>query len=245
MEEAKHALPSEGLSTIPKADETEDREVVSSTNAGESSATPARNGHTAHLPCKKQSSVDDLSAFGLDTDHSEDPSLTEDEEAAVYLQQILDEVELERAEGIEGKEEEENQNPEREQAEPQQKATASTTTPQTIAKVADEAPVFPSAPTSLPSPPPQQQQSSGLNLPSAPTSAPTAKRKATGGNKSKLQQFTDEDINSWCTICNDDATVRCLGCEGDLYCALCWKEGHVGRDVGLEEKGHKWTKYNE
>jgi hypothetical protein len=29
-------------------------------------------------------------------------------------------------------------------------------------------------------------------------------------------------------ICNKDAEVVCLGCEGDPYCEECWQEGHVG-----------------
>lgn len=77
-----------------------------------------------------------------------------------------------------------------------------------------------------------------LGLPSAPTSKPTDKLLPTLQKK-----FTDEEVDSWCIICQDDATVKCLGCDGDLYCADCWKEGHMGPDVGWEEKGHKWAKW--
>ncbi|MCJ1355739.1 MAG: hypothetical protein MMC33_005731 [Icmadophila ericetorum] len=88
-----------------------------------------------------------------------------------------------------------------------------------------------------------------LDLPSAPTTKPSRKStsssplKPTTQLQSKHTQYTDEDIDSWCSICNDDATVRCLGCEGDLYCAGCWKEGHAGKEAGLEERGHRWVKY--
>ena len=78
-----------------------------------------------------------------------------------------------------------------------------------------------------------------LVLPSAPSFAPSKKvtsllkdRKVSG-----LEQYTDQDMESWCCICNEDATIRCLGCEGDLYCAVCWNEGH-GNGPG-QERGHK------
>lgn len=78
-----------------------------------------------------------------------------------------------------------------------------------------------------------------LGLPSAPTFKPIDKPVKGVMKKS----FTDEEIESWCIICQDDATVKCMGCDGDLYCANCWKEGHMGPDVGWEERKHKWTKF--
>lgn len=77
-----------------------------------------------------------------------------------------------------------------------------------------------------------------LGLPSAPTFKPADKPV-----KGIMKKFADEEVDTWCIICQDDATVKCLGCDGDLYCATCWKEGHMGPDVGYEEKMHKWTKY--
>jgi hypothetical protein len=38
----------------------------------------------------------------------------------------------------------------------------------------------------------------------------------------------------WCIICNEDATLRCLECDGDLYCRSCFKECHKDADI----RGH-------
>jgi hypothetical protein len=73
-----------------------------------------------------------------------------------------------------------------------------------------------------------------LGLPSAPTSA-VGKRSAPPPKP--------EVVEDWCGICQDDATVLCHGCDEMLYCARCWKEGHLGEGVGWEERGHEWSKY--
>ena len=80
--------------------------------------------------------------------------------------------------------------------------------------------------------------SDDLGLPSAPTFKPVSLDPETSTRK-----YTDEEIETWCVICQDDATITCLGCGGDLYCAKCWREGHIGPDAGLEERRHKWLKY--
>jgi len=108
---------------------------------------------------------------------------------------------------------------------------------------------LPSAPTSLPSTPAAQVPSGTLQLPSTPTSAPRIApptRLTTSSlmpTKPTHETFTDEEIATWCVICNEDATVKCLGCEGDLYCGECWAEGHTGSDAGYEERKHRAVRF--
>jgi hypothetical protein len=78
-----------------------------------------------------------------------------------------------------------------------------------------------------------------LSLPSVPSFSPSKK----SIRVTKSIPFKDEEIETWCIICIDDATVRCNGCDGDLYCRKCWAEGHIGESAGYEEKRHKWVKY--
>lgn len=80
----------------------------------------------------------------------------------------------------------------------------------------------------------------GLSLPSVPT---TIASKSKTSNTKSTPGFTDEDIDTWCIICSDDATLRCIGCDGDLYCTNCWMEGHRGEDAGFEERKHKAAQF--
>ncbi|RMZ66659.1 zinc finger FYVE domain containing [Pyrenophora seminiperda CCB06] len=79
-----------------------------------------------------------------------------------------------------------------------------------------------------------------LGLPSAPSFAPRRKPPFS----TNLQNKVDEEIDTWCIICQDDATLKCLGCDDDLYCQNCWMEGHRGEAAGLEERGHKAVLYS-
>lgn len=86
---------------------------------------------------------------------------------------------------------------------------------------------------------------SGINtdsfgLPSVPTFQP--EDRPVPGVARKVG-YTDEDQKTWCIVCLEDATVQCLGCDDDVYCARCWKDMHVGPAAGYDERGHKWVKF--
>lgn len=83
-------------------------------------------------------------------------------------------------------------------------------------------------------------QTDALGLPSAPSFAPSKKPPKV---QSSLQKKMDEEIDTWCIICQDDATLKCLGCEGDLYCRNCWMEGHKGESAGFEERRHRAVEF--
>ncbi|WWC87336.1 uncharacterized protein L201_002225 [Kwoniella dendrophila CBS 6074] len=51
----------------------------------------------------------------------------------------------------------------------------------------------------------------------------------------------DEDTESWCCICNKDATLICLGCDSDIYCDECWRDGHGNGDG--QERGHRAKRF--
>lgn len=82
---------------------------------------------------------------------------------------------------------------------------------------------------------PSPRPTDSLGLPSAPSFHPTKKPPI----QSNLKATLDDEIDTWCIICQDDATLRCLGCDDDLYCQTCWMEGHKGESAGFEERRHK------
>lgn len=189
----------------------------------------------------------------------------EDEQAAdEYIQQIMADIEIRRQQGIpDSEDEEESQttsaNPPNNREDDDDDDDA--TNPETPARprgARESTPLslIPSPPSNAPTPfPPTTTNEdeqidpltarlhalkppSTLSLPKTPSSKPGLPSLQQKPAKNP-QQYTDEDIDSWCAICNEDALVRCLGCEGDLYCQECWDEGHRSKGAGLEERGHR------
>lgn len=96
---------------------------------------------------------------------------------------------------------------------------------------------LPAAPTSAPSTPLAHRKSEDTTLlPSAPTFHPAS---LSPSPKSAHSGYTNDEIETWCIICSDDATLSCVQCDGELYCERCWLEGHRGVSAGSEERSHK------
>ncbi|KAI4741283.1 hypothetical protein E4T50_08268 [Aureobasidium sp. EXF-12298] len=161
-----------------------------------------------------------------------DEDKRDEEEADDYVQRVLAELTLEKKYGGPEEEEEEQDDEKR-------------------ANVDNEL-SLPSAPTELPSSPAPDQDANiddalsarfaSLSLPGVPSFNPAKKPvNIQKSVKSNLPKYTDEDMESWCCICNEDATVKCIGCDGDLYCQECWREGH-GNGPG-QERGHRALAY--
>jgi hypothetical protein len=164
-----------------------------------------------------------------DTKHNQDKK--DDEEADDYVQRVLAELAFDKKYG--GVEEEEDEGEDKKEE-------------------ADNGLSLPSAPTELPSSPAPNQdvnvddalsaRFASLSLPGVPSFNPANKPvNIQKSVKSNLPKYTDEDIENWCCICNEDATIKCTGCDGDLYCQECWSEGH-GNGPG-QERGHRALAY--
>ncbi|KAH9815658.1 abscission/NoCut checkpoint regulator-like [Teratosphaeria destructans] len=175
----------------------------------------------------------------LDEEADEGRERSEEEEASDYVKQVLAELEMDAKYG----------------------ATATQDHEKGLNTDHDRKDFdLPATPSNLPQPsastePPSYEDSElearfsklGLELPSTPTAPPSAHPKVTasinrsGKRKSTLPTYTEEDIDSWCCICNEDGELKCLGCDGDLYCGDCWSDGH-GNGPG-QERGHRAVQY--
>ena len=184
-----------------------------------------------------EASVDD----DINVDESQDHRAADEnieEEADDYVQRVLAELEYDAKHGIIDADEEEPA-----AADTQIADLDLPSTPLGLTKNSDE------------SEPPTYEDSElearfsqlGLGLPATPSTAPSMKTNAGVSTskdakpKSNMSNYTAEEIDSWCCICNEDGEVRCLGCDNDIYCQQCWYEGH---DNGPgQERGHKAVQF--
>ncbi|KAG6002345.1 hypothetical protein E4U21_003163 [Claviceps maximensis] len=79
-------------------------------------------------------------------------------------------------------------------------------------------------------------------LPSVPTSQPSKPTSSVRRLTSKTA-YTDDDMDSWCTVCLEDATLRCEGCDGDVYCTRCWREMHLGPAAHFDDTSHRAVQF--
>ncbi|EFQ25452.1 hypothetical protein CGRA01v4_02558 [Colletotrichum graminicola] len=81
--------------------------------------------------------------------------------------------------------------------------------------------------------------SDGMGLPSVPTFQPADRVVKRLTSKTG---YTDEDAETWCVVCLEDASLQCLGCE-DVYCARCWHEMHLGPAAAFDDRTHKAVRF--
>lgn len=44
-----------------------------------------------------------------------------------------------------------------------------------------------------------------------------------GADEDLVKRTQDDPSDSWCTICTEDARIRCMDCDGDIYCHQCFR----------------------
>ncbi|KAI7181808.1 hypothetical protein D0869_00839 [Hortaea werneckii] len=189
----------------------------------------------------------DKSPYDGNPDSPKTEAQRDEEEADDYVQRVLAELDVERKYGIPEADDENDEN----KSDEDPKNPSKHDLPSTPSNLPTSDPATASRPPSYEDSELEARFSKlGLDLPSTPSGPPSArlKPKITANlsnpktNKSSLPKYTDEDIESWCCICNEDGEVKCHGCEGDIYCQMCWREGH-GSGPG-QERGHRAEQFS-
>ncbi|KAI5293183.1 hypothetical protein KEM52_005765 [Ascosphaera acerosa] len=194
-----------------------------------------------------------------DTEEEED-----EQRADEYLQQVLDELQVEgESQGVHDKTVESVDAVRPEEASPSSlqppilgvstsTGSGRPTDSDDIAAPDDDRPDLPafdlpSAPTSSLLHPQSETASEAasaeadnLDLPPAPTTAPIVQPSR---HRNAFDPSPPPPV-SWCCICSGDATIRCLDCaaESNLFCLRCWIEYHL-TEGGEEQRAHRRETY--
>ncbi len=242
-----------------------------STDTDKNDAIPdAKPGAAGHEQRKQQEQTAGLPSIDLSVFQPEPDSEAEDtvethrqskselnhsldREAEEYLERIMDEISHENATSHQN-EETDDPPPAYHEAESNIHHLPSSSTadlPSTPSKDPTLPPIPPSSPQnpSTSSNPDSdllttRYSSLSLALPSVPTTLPKPSPFPGPRPSDTGTTHTDAEVSTWCIICLDDATLQCIGCDGDLYCRNCWIEGHRGESAGPEERRHRAMEYN-
>jgi hypothetical protein len=83
-----------------------------------------------------------------------------------------------------------------------------------------------------------------LDLPSVPNFTPAESPLHITDKQHETRWIGGGDVEpSWCCICNDNAIIKCLDCDGEsLYCNQCWLEMHLW-EGGSGERMHRRVRF--
>ena len=170
--------------------------------------------------------------------HPDDRELAEEDlerDAKAYVDQVLDQVRLESREDPEQAREQSESHPgtSEEQQQSSDKGIQSPPPSPTRASPPLKLPDTPSKPPTMPIDDTKVPRSPAEDLPAAPTFAPNERPV-----RIKSWTGTDSVPTTWCCICSDDAEVKCLDCDGQIFCPRCWREMHF-EEGSSEERRHR------
>lgn len=154
-----------------------------------------------------------------------------EKDAKAYVDRVLDEVRHERHDDSERRPAS-NSEPEREREQPRSPENNDHSPPSSPFTKASSALNLPDTPSKLLPLPTDEDgpRSPAENLPAPPTFAPDERpvriKGWTGAN--------DPVPTTWCCICNDDAQIKCMDCDEQMFCPRCWREMHF--EEGTEEE---------